>query len=627
MSINFRISLSEIRKTFPLFIVSSGTNYELVAKPPSKGCGSLFRVIGLPVYLATNAGFYLGLKYYIQVNINDAGDFRYLQLNADNSYTPVASANENCFGVIFYDECAEWNSCISLGKCDLDQCHDKKMPRRGLRFLNYYPENGCKCKEIPSGAIFRRDDLCEKERLVFSITECTTINNCTVCGLESCPVDTVCAGGNCTQTNPIGISSVGFSLRATNVLNCPVIITYDFYEKGKCCCANTKGDVKLRMRFVPVNSISASDADPYNSRLQLFYADGPFEVGKVSPIFVVQNLMKKYLTNPVIGEDRKGIYTEYSLNTTPGCHSLAFKPKHNGNWNTYIFKEKDFCYLQIPDMDCNYCEEKGGKDRVELPLPKKHSFKIPFMLSSEMLEEAFANSNKSKEKGYISETSPETESDSEKVIFIESSSPKTSTGTGNGFIEETTTGNITTEPCTNTQSKTKSKSKRTESCSDSCSKSSSSCSSSSSSCSSSSSSCSSSSNDIKIALWSNISKDGISVVPSNPVPTPSPGTNPLTPLIPSNRPTPNPAPNPAPTPNNNSWTWATWLFVGLAALFLIIIISILVIYYVQYQRPVPVVVKEQRPLFQKDNTCGFNKQPNPALKTGPCPPGSHLVNT
>lgn len=395
MSLNFRISLAETRKTYPLFIVPCGTNYEIVTKPPSKGCGSLFRILNLPTYLQNHKGVYLGLKYFLQVSVNDTNDFKYLQLNSNNSYTAVDIFNENCFGVIFYDDCALWNSVISLGKCDEFVCDKNNSGKRGLRFLNYcVPHSRSHCDKKFIGAVFRRDDYCEKERLVFSITECTSFNNCTVCGPDSCAVNLTCVNGNCASAN----TGISFSLRATNLCECPMILTYDFVEKGKCCAANTKGNVKLRMRAVGVNGIAATDADPYNPRLQVYYSDGPFEVGKISTVYVYQDSTKKYLSNPVCGKDRKGEYVDYCLDKSPSCHALAFKPRHNGNWNTFAFTEKDFLYLQLPNVsESGFCEEKGGEkkkeeneDSIALPSLGTHSFKIPFELSNQMLESMIA---------------------------------------------------------------------------------------------------------------------------------------------------------------------------------------------------------------------------------------------
>src|SRR6185503_678046 len=104
-SLSFRISIGD-EKQYALFVVpscGSTTKFDIVAKPLSHGCGTLFRVIGLPVFLTNNRGFFLCVKYFIQAPVNDSLDYFCLQLNSDNSYSTSATPNENSFGVVFYE--------------------------------------------------------------------------------------------------------------------------------------------------------------------------------------------------------------------------------------------------------------------------------------------------------------------------------------------------------------------------------------------------------------------------------------------------------------------------------------------------------------------------------------------
>jgi hypothetical protein len=362
------------------------------------------------------------------------------------------------------------------------------------------------------------------------------------------------------------------------------------------------------MRFLPPNEISASNntllmngatgttgghfapvTDSTHPMLQWFYADGSFNVGQISPIYVIQGGVKKYLSNPIEGSDKKGVYVEYCLETTPGCRSLAFKPSKTGNWLSYAFPERDFLYLLVPRA-CRSSEskfissEKGRdvsltKDKNTIALPSVPGKKFSFPLTKEILSQL---SMQNDEKGFDDSSSCSSSSSSSSGVNVLSYSDSVE------IVERDSnqkfSSSSTQRRCSSSRSSSRSSSSDEECCEQY----------------SPAKDCEERCPRLDFGLWTNISSQGKPVVPTGGGGGGSTGnTSPLVPLTPATNPV-NPVVTPAvtiqpATTTTTNLSWVGWVFAGVGLLILLLLL-IWLGYSAYRSYTAPVVVAKRAPV-------------------------------
>ena len=299
MSSSIEFSLAGISPTAGKYSVQFiyNMNKNQVTLGPAKNLNQIatFSVTGLPQFLETNHGLYLGDIYNPRLYINNKYFYLEKVPNQRSTYNLVSTPNPQCFGF----------SPLTPGSPDVTP--------------HNFPVDTSLTLVSNKGPI-----------TIFSPTKCTS--SCTDCGSAICPENFTCFGGQC-QTQIDLSSSAAFGIRAKE--NQTKVYTYSISE-----------DI-LTIHLVSEDQISAKLETSNILKEKWFYADylpGQHKliVGQRYPLYVHINGDKRYITNT-------GNNVTYRLSTNPDGNTLTFAPQSAVNWGSFTLDQSEFANLYLPD--------------------------------------------------------------------------------------------------------------------------------------------------------------------------------------------------------------------------------------------------------------------------------------
>lgn len=341
-SVSFTLELNAKGHSYNVSLVASMNNgFHLVLDDCKENSSLPFVVDNLPVFLVSNTGFYLGVRYYIKVLNPSTGHLSYFQKSTNGRYTATETTNNNCLAFTIFKPTAYWKEHLELVTTkNLDTNPD-------VALFNFSIND---CPKIDTVA-FHKFENPTTGVLTYSVVQCFDQMSCTSCGNPACPLGTMCATGLCTN-----LGKVDFTLRIAEKSR-EYILVYEFSKCG----------TKLMFSSIPIEEVSGSIDDPFNYKFRILQSDQVLVEGVRSPLYVVRTEgtnvnTKYYLSNPKINHKSK--MTEYTLTTNSQSKNLlAVNSKKTGLWRTYVFDNCDFENLIVPPIqEEEYCDEKGGPD-------------------------------------------------------------------------------------------------------------------------------------------------------------------------------------------------------------------------------------------------------------------------
>jgi Cys-rich repeat protein len=287
-------SVSGLNTNYTLqFLYNQPTNQVRLGISPSFGQTAFFNITGLPPFLQTNNGLYLGQSYTPQLQIGNQ-TFFLEQVSGTSTYNLVSSPTLRCFAII-----PQNTNSLAVNISNFQENNSFTMISNGSPITIYSP------------------------------IQC--MDTCSNCGSDICPDLFTCINGQCATNLPI---NAAFGIRLMNGSN-QYVYTYSIVGNS------------LITHIVNPLQISASTENSNMFKERWFFAD--YSPGKTQlianqtyPLYTFMNGQKYYIANPA-----GGTYQLISVKNSSN-NLLALKPTRPINWRNFSLDPSQFINLYLP---------------------------------------------------------------------------------------------------------------------------------------------------------------------------------------------------------------------------------------------------------------------------------------
>jgi len=304
--------LDNVRSS-PITYLVSPNNEQVMLCSNERYPVASFSLQALPPFLESANGIYLGEFYTPMLNLN--GQSYYLRnMDRPNVYELIQPEQvqlpEELFSFAVLSQNLNW------AEEDLLE---------NIVFENFTPD-----ESVIGFFLEDSQGTTPNRQLVYSPTACP--GDCTTCG-DVCPENYFCRENFC-QTDLLG---VGFGIRGNGV-----VYTYKISPDGE----------SLMVAAVEDSLISANLETNNLVRERFFFTDysvdeNNFVTGQEYPMYIWQNLQKRYLSNPNrINENGP---TMYQLTDQPSLDGARFSPMVTTNWREMNLTPGDFVNFAFND--------------------------------------------------------------------------------------------------------------------------------------------------------------------------------------------------------------------------------------------------------------------------------------